>query len=194
MKHELTIDGYAFRLRPISDLDAEFILNIRNNQLLNRYLHPISDRIEDQIAWLHHYYTRLNDYYFVIERRKTGNPEGLISVYDIDLSSRCGEWGRWIICKESLAAVESAWLIYRVAFELLNLDIVYSRTIADNRRVVSFHDACGITSRNVLKQHFKIGDEKFDAIQHNMKRENWVDIEPFIQKIARLTARKLTHA
>lgn len=42
---------------------------------------------------------------------------------------------------ESLCSTESVCLMYRIAFEVLGLESVYSRTIKDNTSVVSFHDS-----------------------------------------------------
>jgi RimJ/RimL family protein N-acetyltransferase len=191
MRHRITIEGDAFRLRPISHLDAKFVVDLRNDKALNKYLHKSSSSIEDQILWIYNYYDRYNDYYFVIERRKNGNPEGLISVYDIDFPSKCGEWGRWILRKNSLAAVESALLIYRVSFEFLGLKNVYCRTIATNEKVVSFHDSCGITSKHILKEHFNISGNKLDAIEHKVRQDEWKYIEPKLVKLSALIARRL---
>src|ERR1039457_4516855 len=47
--------------------------------------------------------------------------------------------GRWILRRGSLAAAESALLVYTIAFEDLALDRVYCRTVSANRAVVSFH-------------------------------------------------------
>lgn len=191
MKHNLGIEGYAFRLRPTLYTDAPFIIELRSDPDLNRYLHPVSRHIEDQIVWLDQYYLRPNDYYFVIENCRTAIPEGLISIYDIDSSSACGEWGRWVLKHGSLAATESVWLIYRVAFELLKLNLIYCRTLVDNKKVISFHQACGITSSYLLKSHFEINGQLLDSIEHRLDNESWNHIEPKLNKLSALIARKL---
>ena len=68
MRHNLSIEGYAFRLRPIVDTDAAFVVALRSNPELNRYLHAGANRLKDQLAWLAQYYEREGAYYFVIER------------------------------------------------------------------------------------------------------------------------------
>lgn len=191
MRHDLTIIGSAFRLRPIGDADAFLILELRCNPYLNRYLHATSSTLEDQLAWLASYYERPGDYYFVIERKETGRPEGVISVYDIDPNAACGEWGRWILKPGSLAAVESAWLIYRCAFEQLGLESIYCRTVASNAAVVSFHDSCGIDNRRLLPGHFKLDGHRVDAVEHQVDRQSWVEIGPRMEKIVHFTSRRL---
>ena len=195
MRHNLIMEGYAFRLRPIGDSDAALVVELRNNPELNRFLHTSSNRIEDQLAWLARYYDREGDYYFVVERRGSGAFEGLISIYDIDTASRSGYWGRWILNPGSLAAVESVWLIFRIAFELLALNSVYSRTVADNEKVISFHDSYsrGIAERRLLPQYFNLGGRHFDGIEHRVNRACWADISRKLENLAKRVAGKVAH-
>jgi RimJ/RimL family protein N-acetyltransferase len=191
MRHDLTLAGPAFRLRPIADADASLVLELRGNPDLNRYLHATSQSLDDQLAWFSRYYERQGDYYFVVERRDSGAAEGVISVYDIDNQSACGEWGRWILKPGSLAAVESAWLIYRCAFERLSLKRLFCRTLAKNIPVVSFHDSCGISDRRPLPGHFDLGGKKVDAVEHQVDSKAWAEISPRLENLAHLTARRL---
>jgi RimJ/RimL family protein N-acetyltransferase len=194
MRHDIHLDGYAFRLRPIRDADAQFVLDLRGDPELARFIHSTPPRLSDQLAWLAAYYERAGDYYFVVERRlgqQAGHAEGLISIYDIDETARAAEWGRWVLRRGSLAAPESAWLMYRCAFEQLQLSSVYSRTVADNLRVVSFHDSCGITRRHRLQAFFELQGSRFDAIQHDVDRESWPEIAPNLERPARALARKI---
>ncbi len=190
MQHEFTLLGHAFRLRPIGDADAAFVVALRNDPALNQYLHATSASIENQVAWFADYYARTGDYYFVIERADTGVAEGVISIYDIAVG--VGEWGRWILKPGSLAAVESAWLIYRMAFEQLALASIFCRTVADNAAVVSFHDSCGIPTRRVLPAHFLLGGKKMDAVEHRMDTHSWAQIAPRLERLAAMTARRIT--
>lgn len=187
----MILAGLAFRLRPIADADAPLVLELRGNAMRNRHIHAISQIIEDQLAWFARYYERPGDYYFVVERLDTGIPEGVISIYDIDSKAACGEWGRWIVKPGSLAAAESAWLIYRCAFEQLGLGRVYCRTVADNQPVVSFHDSCGITDRRLLPSQFEICGRHVDAVEHQVTRQAWNIIGPRLKKLAELTARRV---
>ena len=194
MQHNVFLDGIAFRLRPVANADVPFIIQLRGNTERSRYLHPISLRVEDQLAWLSEYYHRPDDYYFVIERMDNNQAEGLISLYDIDHIKKQGEWGRWILVPNSLAAIESAWLIYQFAFECLKLDQVYCRTVVDNQTVISFHDSCGITNRRVLEKYFEISDQAVDAVEHAFNQALWHQIKPRLGQLSTLIAKRLTHA
>lgn len=192
MRHDLTLEGPGFRLRPVGDDDAQFILGLRTDPALGRFLHATSSSIGGQLAWMSRYYERPGDYYFVVEQRKSLDLEGVIAVYDLDSERRSAEWGRWILRHGSLAAVESALLIYRAAFDTLKLDETYSRTVADNQAVVSFHDSCGIESRKILPGHFDIAGKRVDAVEHRLHKTQWAAVEQRLASLATLTARRLS--
>lgn len=193
MRHDIIVEGVILQLRPIADADVALVVELRSNAELNRFLHPSSNCVEDQLAWLADYYQRAGDYYFVLERRDNRSPEGVISLYNIDSQMGRAEWGRWILKPGSLAAVESAWLIYRVAFEVLTLNSVYCRTVAANTKVVSFHDSCGIAVRRRLPQHFNIWGRRVDAIEHLVDRNGWVKLAPRLEKLAQMIGRRIAH-
>jgi RimJ/RimL family protein N-acetyltransferase len=178
MRHNIEVTGHAFRLRPIELSDAQSIVDLRTSQPeRSQFLHPISDDVSLQAAYLNKYFETPNDYYFVVERLKTGKTEGLIGIYDIDLNSQWGVWGRWIIAADSVAAVESCWLIYRVAFEQLHFKSVSPQTIADNESVVSFHDACGLPRNRVLPSFFCLAGKNYDCIEHLLDLPTWEKVD-----------------
>lgn len=194
MRHDLRSEGLAYRLRPIGDGDAALVIGLRCNPAVPNLLHEISDRVEDQLAWLQRYYERIGDYYFVIERRGSGIAEGVVALYDIDRESGSGEWGRWFLKPGSLAAVESAWLIYRTAFELLGLTKVYCRTTAANTTAVSFHESCGLAPGRLLPLHFRIRGHLLDAIEHRIDRADWPGLAARLQTLSERTARRIARA
>lgn len=169
MKHKLTMEGYGYRLRPITLEDAPFIIESRLEDMQrNRFIHAISSDIREQEKWLENYFAREGDYYFVIENRFTRQPEGLIAFYN-EQDGRA-EWGRWVVKKGSLAAVESVWLLYRIAFELVGLQELYCRTVKDNIDVVSFHDSIGEINRCIYEGFFEINGSLYDAVEHYCDR------------------------
>lgn len=170
MKHALSIEGYGYKLRPVQLEDAGFIIEVRlEDKERNRFIHEISDDVSLQEKWIREYWEREGDYYFVIENKISGQREGLIALYD--MQSGKAEWGRWVIKKGSMAAVESVDLIYKAAFDKLGLDELYCRTIEDNTAVVSFHDAAGEKKRAVLKDFFTVNQRQYNAVEHYVDRE-----------------------
>jgi RimJ/RimL family protein N-acetyltransferase len=191
MKHDITMTGYAFRLRPIADEDVSLVLELRCDPERNRYINRTLPDPERQLAWFASYYQRPGDYYFVIERNNTGHAEGLIAIYDVDDEGTNGEWGRWVIRRKSLAAIESALLIYRCAFEVLGLEWICCRTVADNKQVISFHDQCGITDMRSLPAHVVLDGKTYDSVEHRTTAEAWIKMRPALDKAAKQIAQMM---
>ncbi|MDA5192509.1 GNAT family N-acetyltransferase [Govanella unica] len=190
MRHDISITGFAYRLRPATVDDSAFILKLRNNPELARYINATSSCLADQELWFKAYEERSGDYYFIIENQD-GQPEGTIGLYDLDKDHTKAEWGRWILLPGSKAATESAWLIYRIAFEQLGLDYVYCRTVADNEKVVSFHDSFGVKRQAVLPGLFELNGRSHDAIEHGVVRNDWGTISLRLKKLCERLAKLL---
>jgi len=191
MRHSHEEEGEAYRLRPIGDGDADFIVSLRSHDVRARYLNRISMSVESQRQWLSEYYERGNDYYFVVEKKKDNTPEGLISLYDVNASLSQAEWGRWIVAPASMAALESVMLLMDFAFTRLALASVYSNTIAGNAAVNSFHDGCGFRRGPLQRGRFKIDDQMHDAIRHECTAAEWLEIRPKLAAKAHKIAQRI---
>lgn len=184
MKHKISVEGFGYRLRPVRLSDAAFIIAVRlEDAERNKFIHAISPDVSLQEAWIERYFLREGDYYFVVENRITGEGEGLIGVYDVKDGK--AEWGRWVVKKDSLAAVESVDLAYRAAFEKIGLDELYCRTVQDNAEVVSFHESIGEKTRGVIENAFEINGATYNAVEQYADREIFYsEIHPLLEKKA----------
>lgn len=192
MRHDLHLAGRVYGLRPVELDDAEFIVALRTSDPERvRSLHPIPPDPEQQRRWLRSYFERQNDYYFVVENRDNRDRHGLVGIYNIDPILRAGEWGRWILRAGSFAAVESALLVYRVAFEYLQLRSIYCITVADNLPVVSFHDSCGLARAAFLPRHFELAGVTYDGVKQVCNAENWPIVRSRLEVQAERIARRL---
>ena len=188
MKHRYSLDGYGYRLRPVKKTDAQFIIRVRREDMeRNCYIHQISDDVSEQERWLDAYFAREGDYYFVVENRITGQPEGLIAFYGEENGR--AEWGRWVIQKGSLAAIESVYLLYRIAFEQVGLEELYCRTLAENKAVVSMHTSMGELTRGLVKDSAELNGKQYDAVEQYAGREHFYEnIAPKLETRARAVA------
>jgi len=174
MKKKIVVSGYSYRLRPVTVEDARFIIDTRlEDAERNRFIHRVSSDVSRQVEWLEANMKREDDYYFVVENLITGEPEGLIGIYDI--KDGVAEWGRWVIRKSSFAAVESVDLVYQAAFEQLGLEELYCRTLCLNTSVVSFHDSIGQKNGGIIRECFTIDGKKYDAVRHYVDRQYYYD-------------------
>lgn len=195
MRHAFRIDGPAYCLRSAELSDCPFILSVRTDPELARYLGDSAQSLEQQTAWMEAYFARDLDYYFIIQRLSDGKPEGTIGVYDVSPAPnerRAAEWGRWILKRGSWAAIESTYLIYRFAFEVLKLDELYCRTVAQNASVISFHESCGLPSGRLLPEHFTLRGKAIDAVEHRLKAEAWPSIGNDLRQRAAKIAQRLS--
>lgn len=183
MFHTHEVKGVHCKLRPVRLADAQYIVDTRNDPDQSLFLNEVSEDVSAQRKWLKTYFDRENDYYFVVENA-SGFPSGLIALYDI--KENVGEWGRWIIKGPPTVSVESALLIYKFAFEVIGLDSVYCRTIANNINVVSFHDSCGLPQGALLKDAFFIRERYYDAIEHSLTKVDFPSVRSKLERVLRL--------
>jgi RimJ/RimL family protein N-acetyltransferase len=130
--------------------DTEFILSLRNNPALNKYISKTENNIEKQRQWIAKQQERKGDYYFII-KDKDNSKIGTISIYNIE--NKEGEFGRWLLNGNSIHALESALLIHEFGFYVLDLDIIYSYTVIENKKVINFHKRFGASLSNETKEH-----------------------------------------
>lgn len=165
MKHNYYIEGMSYRLRPVKIEDAKFIIDLRtSDEDRLRYVHRFTATLEQEKEWIDNYFEREGDYLFVIENRFSGENEGIISIYH--QKGNKAEWGRWSTYKNSLASMESVYLLYRIGFEQIGLEELYCLTNADNIPVVSFHNSICEQYRGRLKDYYDIEGKLVDAEDH----------------------------
>jgi RimJ/RimL family protein N-acetyltransferase len=189
MRHDITLKGHAFSLRPVTLDDCGFMVSLRTDPSLSQFLHETSTDLAAQSVWIEHYFERAGDYYFIVENRALGTPEGTISIYNLDADRRTAEWGRWILRPKSLASMDCAMLIYRVAFNCLGLQSVYCRTLSINEKVVSFHTSCGLETIDTLPEEFNIRGRLYDAVKQCLTFDKWPAVDARLASLATRTAR-----
>lgn len=135
----------GLRMRLVQPEDAGYIYALRTDPTYNTYLSPVSGGIEAQAAWIKRYKqdeAADTQYYCMIERQD-GQACGLVRLYDIQ--SQAFTWGSWILDanKPTKAALESAYLIYDIAFNHLSLDRAVFEVMRENAHTQAFHRRFG---------------------------------------------------
>jgi RimJ/RimL family protein N-acetyltransferase len=170
LRHDVHLAGYTYGLRPVATSDAPYVVELRaaGGEFINRG----ATTLAAQLAWLAHYFERHGDYCFVIERIDGGRREGLVGVYDVRLDDRSAEWGRFVLARGSNAAVETALLVYRFAFDVLALERVRCRTLAGNAKVIAFHESCGLARKpsSVTIDH---DGQRSSGVEHELAKDQW---------------------
>lgn len=153
----MDLQSKTVKLRLIEENDATFVLKLRLDEKYNQFLSSVTPSVEAQKEWIKKYQNDEREgsqYYFIIERND-GTPCGTVRVYDLTEDSFC--WGSWILNEEKTkyAALESAFLVYKFAFEHLGFKKSHFDVRKENTRVISFHEKMGA---------FKIGETDLDFI------------------------------
>jgi len=169
------IIGQRLVLRLVMPEDATFIHRLRLDPAYNAHLSSVIGTAQDQRAWIERYKTREAagaELYYLIERRE-GTPCGVVRLYDIQNDSFT--WGSWILNgdKPRLAALESAVLIYRIAFEILGLKRAVFDVRRENIRTLEFHRRFGAseTKNNGANIYFEYSRDRY-----LQDRETYLDI------------------
>jgi RimJ/RimL family protein N-acetyltransferase len=141
------IKGPNLTLRLIQPKDAAYVYGLLPNPLYNQNLSAGRGTVDDQRRLIEAYKDReaeRSEFYYVIER-KDGTPCGVVRLYEIDTNSFT--WGSWILeaNKPPKAALESAVLIYQIAFDLLDLESARFDVRRENENKLKFHRRFGAT-------------------------------------------------
>ena len=168
MKLKNDIIGPYIRLRTATEDDAEFILSLRLNPALNKFLHETDPSVEKQKEWLRAKMDEENDYHMIIESLN-GEQLGVVALYDINPVDKTFEWGRWIVKPGApkYTALESALLCCELAFYHLGLDKCVVAPLRESERCVSFLMRFGSTTVREDPEVicFEITKEDFESIR-----------------------------
>jgi hypothetical protein len=135
--HNINVEKFGVRLRPVRLEDAEFIVRLRNSPLAAGNIGDSAPDKASQEAWLRSYFERANDLYFIVERVRDSRAVGTCGIYHIERN--VGQGGRWLIEPGVPAAAASCWLSFHTCFDILGLEVVLRRAVESNKEVISFH-------------------------------------------------------
>lgn len=181
MQHNFSAEGFGVRVRPVRMEDAEFIFWLRNLDYAKGRIGDSMTEIVDQRKWLEAYFEREGDYYFIVETTK-GVSVGTYGIYDAKDGS--AEGGRWIVRKDSMAAVSGAILTNDLAFGDLKLSELRGRTVASNQAVLSINERFGMQKVRVETEGQIIGGQSVDIVHYILTPDNWLKARAQIVPIA----------
>ncbi|HAX3032128.1 TPA: GNAT family N-acetyltransferase [Escherichia albertii] len=136
------VDGNNLFFTNASEDDAEFIVNLRNDEKKSRYISKTDSNINKQKEWLQKYSLDNSQAYFII--RDSNERVGTVRIYDQKEDSFC--WGSWIL-KDGISktfAIESALIVYSYAISI-GLRRAHFTVSKGNNSVSRFHERFGAT-------------------------------------------------
>ena len=134
------LEGKYVNLRSVTEDDAEFILEIRNNPQISKYLPPLNVTVDQQRQWIAKQRADKDSYYFLMESKK-GEAVGSISVYDIEGDS--AETGRFCSYGDPLYNIETCILLNDFCFSTIKLNSVHIWVYEGNKSVIALNKSFG---------------------------------------------------
>jgi hypothetical protein len=164
LPENFSLERYGLQVRLVNEGDAEFIVALRTDPRLSRFIHETSADIEDQRQWIRNYKLREAqglDYYFMFSVNDVR--QGVARIYDITEDSFTQ--GSWVFSPDAVlgASVLGNIISSEVGFEFLDKKILYSDARRDNnthRFVQSFRPE--IIKTDELNIYYKILPEGFN--------------------------------
>ena len=168
---DFTYTKYGVSVRLVREEDASFILSLRTNEKLSRFLHKTDNDLKKQIAWIRDYKEREKegkDYYFIYFSK--GKPFGVNRFYNI--SEHSSTSGSWICSKDS--TVEESLATNFISSEISEMFGIPSgpyNVSKGNNQVLKFHLSMGakILSEND-EEYLLIGDKE----KYNKAKQRYV--------------------
>ncbi|BEG97948.1 GNAT family N-acetyltransferase [Bacteroides sedimenti] len=142
--NNFTLDKYGLHLRFVNEDDAEFILNLRTDERLGRFIHYTENDLEKEKRWISDYKIREKngtEYYFIYYYK--GEPIGVNRIYDIKEDHATG--GSWV-CKTGLPMelpILMLIILREIIFEMLNLSYEKFDVRKKNHKVLRVNELFG---------------------------------------------------
>lgn len=144
LKPDFTLQRYGITVRLATEADAEYIMSLRTNKELTKFIHKTEDNIQKHLDWFKKYKIRESegrDYYFLY--LKNGKPVGVNRVYNV--FEYYGTPGSWLCSPDNDIEVSMAtnFILNDIIFEFLCLDFTVFDVRKGNKHVWKLHKQCG---------------------------------------------------
>ncbi|MCY3973462.1 MAG: GNAT family N-acetyltransferase [Candidatus Dadabacteria bacterium] len=161
--------GVTVSFRLVEESDAEFILSLRLDPELGRYLNPTDPSVEKQRSWLLDYKKREAEgveYYYIISVNKSGKRCGTVRLF---IEEDYFEWGSIILNgdKTPTASIETMLFIHQIGFEVLGFPKASFTTNKENARAIKLYSR--IEARIVGEVETGMGSEHL----YEMNLNDW---------------------
>lgn len=172
---DFTYDKYGIHARFVEEGDAEFIVRLRTDPRLSRFIHDTDSDVEKQREWIRNYKVREaegKEYYFVISHNDIS--AGLIRIYNIH--DKIFTVGSIIMDKDApFHCVLAATIMAKeVAFEILDMELedTFDGVHVDNKQVIKLSLSWG------KKEYRRFQDVKGEYIAYRLTKEDYLQVKP----------------
>ena len=144
LKSDFKLESLGLEVRLVNEMDVDYILSLRTNKHLTRFIHQTENDRDKQLAWIRHYKKREyegREYYFIYFL--DGKAVGLNRIYNI--FEYYGTIGSWICSPGNDTEISLATyiLMFDLMFEHIELDITLFDVRKVNKHVWKLHKMLG---------------------------------------------------
>jgi len=175
LPQDFTMEKYGLFSRFVDERDTEFIIKLRTDSNLCKYIHETTADTDSQLTWIRLYKERERkgeDYYFIFF--KDGKPVGLNRIYCIHDDTFTT--GSWVFSSEASfnCCIAASIMVRELAFEQMGMTLEdgYDGVHVDNKKVIKFNKMVG------LKETGRIMDTKGEYITMQMTKEDFETNKP----------------
>jgi RimJ/RimL family protein N-acetyltransferase len=160
-------EKYGFTFRLVELEDAAFIVDLRSNEKLSRFLSKTSHQVTDQENWIKKYKTRegLSQEFYFVTIDEDGRKIGLGRIYNMLHPESSFEIGSWLYMPEASmrAPILGDLAIRDYGFEVLKFRNCHFEVRKENLTVVRYHRnfAPELTGEDDLNYYFKLSYENY---------------------------------
>ena len=144
---DFKIEKYGLAARFVEENDAAFIIQLRTDPILSRFLHATDSSLEKQKEWIRAYKEREKkgeDYYFIFY--KDNMPVGLNRMYSIH--DKTFTTGSWLFSPNAPyeCSIIASIIVRELAFDDLKFEYedAYDGCHIDNKKVMKFNHMMGL--------------------------------------------------
>jgi len=164
-------ERYGLTVRLVNNDDANYILNLRTNKELTKFIHQTDNDIEKHLQWMNKYKKREKegrDYYFIYF--KDDKPVGVNRIYNI--YEYYGTIGSWICSptNDTETSMATYFFMLDILFEYLMLDLSIFDVRKKNTHVWKLHKMAGAINvgESELDYYFIINKENYYSKRNNL--------------------------
>lgn len=172
----MNLYGKTIYLTLVEVNDAKFILSLRTNERLNKYLSPTENNIDNQKLWISKYKERekeKKEFYFKTKDYEN-NDIGVVRLYNIDMNENKATFGSFIMNEKhpKYAALESMILILYFAFFNLNIEKIELDVRINNLHAKNFYQRFGFKkiNENNLDEFYELEKKDFLKLYENYEK------------------------
>jgi hypothetical protein len=166
---------YGITIRLVEEADAEFIVSLRTDEKLGRYLSHTRVSVDEQRKWIKAYKIReaLGEEYYFIAIGEQGERYGTTRLYNLEVDSFTT--GSWLFSESAPTgmAIKTDLIGRELAFEELGYEICKFDVRRENKKVIRFHQF--FMPRMIMENDLDIFYE-LDKASFNKFRDKLINI------------------